>query len=150
MTCLFQGREAVEIFFRHGFRPFLSLILALGHNRARLRDRLGRMLEEFAALQEEADRQDQHLNALWAQTFAVDQNGVGCQVHLACVGTWVLHHTLKVMIMYLLTGFELELYAVHEYHYIFWYVLSYLTIPFFEKLEEKAILDESLLIRQAC
>ncbi len=26
------------------------------------------------------------------------------------------------MIHYILAGFELELYAVHEYHYIFWLV----------------------------
>lgn len=30
------------------------------------------------------------------------------------------------MIMYLLSGFELELYSVHEYHYIFWYLYQFL------------------------
>ena len=40
--------------------------------------------------------------------------------HLANFGTWVLYHTLQIMIHYTLAGFELELYAVHEYHYIFW------------------------------
>jgi hypothetical protein len=40
--------------------------------------------------------------------------------HLACFGTWILYHTLRIMIMYLLSGFELELYSMHEYHYIFW------------------------------
>lgn len=30
------------------------------------------------------------------------------------------------MIMYLLSGFELELYSVHEYHYIFWYLHEFL------------------------
>ena len=38
----------------------------------------------------------------------------------ACFGTWVLYHVLRVMIAYLLSGLELELYSVHEYHYIFW------------------------------
>lgn len=28
--------------------------------------------------------------------------------------------------MYLLSGFELELYSVHEYHYIFWYLYEFL------------------------
>jgi len=42
--------------------------------------------------------------------------------HLACFGTWILYHTLRIMIMYLLSGFELELYSMHEYHYIFWWV----------------------------
>jgi hypothetical protein len=43
--------------------------------------------------------------------------------HLACYGTWVLYHSLRIMIMFLLSGFELELYSTHEYHYIFWSVL---------------------------
>jgi len=30
------------------------------------------------------------------------------------------------MVMYLLSGFELELYSVHEYHYIFWYLYEFL------------------------
>ena len=36
------------------------------------------------------------------------------------LGTWVLYHILNVMIHYTLAGFELELYAIHEYHYIYW------------------------------
>ena len=47
--------------------------------------------------------------------------------HLAYLGTWILYHTLRLMIKYLLTGFTLELYAVHEYHYIYWCVESSLT-----------------------
>lgn len=40
--------------------------------------------------------------------------------HFACFGSWVLYHTLNIMIQYLLSGFELELYSPHEYHYVFW------------------------------
>lgn len=46
--------------------------------------------------------------------------------HLAYFSTWILYHTLRVMVMYLLSGFELELYSVHEYHYIFWYLYEFL------------------------
>jgi len=41
--------------------------------------------------------------------------------HLACLGTWILYHNLRIMIQYLLSGFELELYSMHEYYYIYWY-----------------------------
>lgn len=44
--------------------------------------------------------------------------------HLACLGTWVLYHNLRIMIHYLLSGFELELYSMHEYYYIYWWVTS--------------------------
>ena len=37
-----------------------------------------------------------------------------------CFSTWLLFHTLHIMLNFLLTGFELELYSPHEYHYIFW------------------------------
>lgn len=30
------------------------------------------------------------------------------------------------MIMYLVSGFELELYSVHEYYYIYWYLYEFL------------------------
>lgn len=40
--------------------------------------------------------------------------------YVACFGTWILFHTLRIMIMYLLSGFELELYSVHEFYYIYW------------------------------
>ncbi|XP_026687598.1 N-alpha-acetyltransferase 35, NatC auxiliary subunit-like [Diaphorina citri] len=48
-----QGREAVESFLNHCVRPFAGLIQMCGHNRARQRDRLSHLLEEFAALQDE-------------------------------------------------------------------------------------------------
>ena len=38
----------------------------------------------------------------------------------ANLATWVLHHTLSAMTHFTLAGFELELYATHEYHYVFW------------------------------
>ncbi|XP_036186546.1 N-alpha-acetyltransferase 35, NatC auxiliary subunit isoform X8 [Myotis myotis] len=46
--------------------------------------------------------------------------------HLACLGTWVLYHNLRIMIQYLLSGFELELYSMHEYYYIYWYLSEFL------------------------
>lgn len=61
-----------------------------------------------------ADRVDAYLHAVSLQT----DSG---RSHLACLGTWILLHTLRTMIQYLFSGFELSLYSVYEYHYIFWY-----------------------------
>ena len=36
--------------------------------------------------------------------------------------TWLLYHIIRVMVRYVLSGFELELYARHEYCYIFYYL----------------------------
>lgn len=37
-----------------------------------------------------------------------------------------MYHTLRAMMAYILLGFELELYAIHEYHYIYWYLADFL------------------------
>lgn len=46
--------------------------------------------------------------------------------HFACFGTWIMYNCLRAMEMYILSGLELELYSVHEYVYIFWYLSEYL------------------------
>ncbi|XP_012277568.1 N-alpha-acetyltransferase 35, NatC auxiliary subunit [Orussus abietinus] len=114
-----QAKEYVDNFLSHCVSIFGSLLQLTGHNRARQRDKLAHLLEEFAALQDEAERVDGYLHTLSLKSDAP-------RSHLVCFGTWILYHTLRVMVLYLLSGFELELYSVHEYHYIFWYLYEFL------------------------
>ncbi|XP_043280355.1 N-alpha-acetyltransferase 35, NatC auxiliary subunit [Venturia canescens] len=114
-----QAKEYVDSFLAHCVTLFGSLLTLSGHNRARQRDKLAHLLEDCATLHDEAERVDQHLHTLSLKNDT-------SRPHLACFGTWILYHTLRVMIMYLLSGFELELYSVHEYHYIFWYLYQFL------------------------
>lgn len=107
--------ELADSFISRAARPVKSIIHALGHNRARQRDKLAHLLEEFGALQDEADKVDAQLHTLLVKVEPQRQ-------HFACFGSWVLYHTLNIMIQYLLSGFELELYSPHEYHYVFWYL----------------------------
>ncbi|XP_006607214.1 N-alpha-acetyltransferase 35, NatC auxiliary subunit isoform X2 [Apis dorsata] len=114
-----QAKEYVDSFMSHCVGLFGSLLQLTGHNRARQRDKLAHLLDDFAILQDEAERVDGFLHTLsWKSDTP--------RSHLACFGTWILYHTLRVMVMYLLSGFELELYSVHEYHYIFWYLYEFL------------------------
>ncbi|CAN7948671.1 unnamed protein product [Ixodes pacificus] len=113
-----QAREFVDAFLAHCVRPFTSLVHICGHNRARQRDKLTHLLEELAVLQDEADRLDTVLHSISVKLEVMQ--------HMACFTTWVLHHVLKTMIQYLLSGFELELYSTHEYGYIFWYLYEFL------------------------
>ena len=48
------------------------------------------------------------------------------RAHGNCFGNWLLYHISKIMIRYILTGFELELYSVHEFSYIYWYLYEFL------------------------
>ncbi|XP_018332280.1 N-alpha-acetyltransferase 35, NatC auxiliary subunit isoform X2 [Agrilus planipennis] len=114
-----QARLYVDTFLTHCTRPFANLLQLCGHNRARQRDKLAHLLEEFTALQDEAERVDAFLHNL-------SLNSTYARPHLACFGTWILYHTLRIMIMYLVAGFELELYSVHEYYYIYWYLYEFL------------------------
>ncbi|XP_024947090.1 N-alpha-acetyltransferase 35, NatC auxiliary subunit isoform X2 [Cephus cinctus] len=113
------AKEYVDSFLIHCVSLFASLLQLSGHNRARQRDKLAHLLEDFATLQDEAERVDGYLHTLSLKSDTP-------RPHLACFGTWILYHTLRVMVMYLLSGFELELYSVHEYHYIFWYLYEFL------------------------
>uniref|UniRef100_A0A8C6CT46 N-alpha-acetyltransferase 35, NatC auxiliary subunit n=1 Tax=Moschus moschiferus TaxID=68415 RepID=A0A8C6CT46_MOSMO len=120
--CLYnnhQAKDCIDSFVTHCVRPFCSLIQIHGHNRARQRDKLGHILEEFATLQDEAEKVDAALHTMLLKQEPHRQ-------HLACLGTWVLYHNLRIMIQYLLSGFELELYSMHEYYYIYWYLSEFL------------------------
>ncbi|CAH1256461.1 unnamed protein product [Diabrotica balteata] len=114
-----QAKHYVDTFLSHCTRPFTLFLQLCGHNRARQRDKLAHILEDFASLQDEAERVDAYLHTL-------SVNSPISRPHIACFGTWILYHTLRIMIMYLLAGFELELYSVHEFYYIYWYLYEFL------------------------
>ncbi|XP_030757541.1 N-alpha-acetyltransferase 35, NatC auxiliary subunit [Sitophilus oryzae] len=104
------ARQAADTFLARAARPAALLLQLSGHNRARQRDKLAVLLNELAPLQEEAERADS------ACAIAL---GVPLRPYMA---TWALYHTLRAQALYLLAGFELELYAEHEYYYIYWYL----------------------------
>ncbi|XP_076101280.1 N-alpha-acetyltransferase 35, NatC auxiliary subunit-like isoform X4 [Mytilus galloprovincialis] len=110
-----QAKTFVDAWFMQAVRPVCTLIQIPGHNRARQRDKWGHILEELSALQEEADKVDAYLHQLLSKTEPSRQ-------HIACLGNWVLYLILQAMVSYLLAGFELELYATYEYHYVYWYL----------------------------
>ncbi|XP_065061823.1 N-alpha-acetyltransferase 35, NatC auxiliary subunit-like [Rhopilema esculentum] len=110
-----EAKDIATMFVGKASMVMLSLLHGHGHNRARQRERLADTLEELGNLQEEADKADSALNQI---LLGIDNK----RQHLACFGSWVLYHTLKVMIEYILLGFELELFNPHEFHYVYWYL----------------------------
>ncbi|CAL1540610.1 unnamed protein product [Lymnaea stagnalis] len=114
-----QAKEYIDALLTRAARPFCTLFQITGHNRARQRDKWANILEDLSNMQEEADKVDAYLHTLLVKT---ERN----RNHLACFGTWVLYHTLNAMINYTLSGFELELYAIFEYQYVYWYLYEIL------------------------
>merc|ERR1712141_85435 len=124
----------------------MGLVQTFGHNRARQRDKIPNLLEELAIAQEEADKLDTMLNAILSSapgssTSGTGQNGSGLSGignspnskdsftpnnNMLYLSTWLLYHVLRVMIRYILSGFELELFSVHEYPYLYWYLYELL------------------------
>lgn len=138
-----QAKAYVDNFFMQCVRPFEQLLQMNGHNRARQRDKVTELLREFAALQDEADEVDAYLHNVLLKSEQP-------RPHLAYLGTWVLHHTLRLMLHYLLTGFSLQLYAPHEYHYIYWYLYEFVFVWLVSALTRAdALLPEQDNLEQA-
>ncbi|XP_050538032.1 N-alpha-acetyltransferase 35, NatC auxiliary subunit [Daktulosphaira vitifoliae] len=114
-----QAKDCVSSFFEHCTRPFAGFIQICGHNRARQRDKLAHLMEDFSALQDESQRVDAFLHTFSSKLDPPKE-------HLASFSTWIIYHTIRIMIMFLLSGFELELYSPHEYQYIYWYLYQFL------------------------
>ncbi|KAI1239910.1 N-alpha-acetyltransferase 35, partial [Lamprotornis superbus] len=130
--CLYnnhQAKDYIDSFVTHCVRPFCSLIQIHGHNRARQRDKLGHILEEFATLQDEAEKVDAALHSMLLKQEPQRQ-------HLACLGTWVLYHNLRIMIQYLLSGFE------YLSEFLYAWLMSTLSRADSSQMAEERIMEE--------
>lgn len=119
------AQKFVDIFLDRALPTMYSFLKICGFNRARQRDKLVQLLDDCVNLQDEAEQMDAHLHTLAGQTCKQTAAGIPRQ-YLACFGTWVLYNSLRAMCSFLLSGLELELYSVHEYLYIFWYLYEFL------------------------
>lgn len=108
----------IETFFKYcmNMYSFVMFIQICGFNRARQRDKLARLLDDFSSLQDEAERVDTYL-------YELNPDETDRRPYFS---TFTLYHCLRAMAMYLLSGLELELYSVHEYMYIYWYLSDFL------------------------
>lgn len=107
--------QLVDSFLIKCTPAFVSLFQILGQNKARQREKMAHVFEEFASFQDEADNLDSILHSFFVQQKL-------SFVHYGCFGSWILNHNLALMSQFLLSGFELELFAKYECHYIYWYL----------------------------
>ncbi|XP_013109399.1 N-alpha-acetyltransferase 35, NatC auxiliary subunit homolog isoform X2 [Stomoxys calcitrans] len=113
---------SLDSFFRYCISTFTQFLRICGFNRARQRDKLSRFIESFDSIQVDAARLDSHLSML-ANEKANEGNEAAAATlkYSAQFATWVLYNCFRAMMLYLMSGFELELYSVHEFLYIYWY-----------------------------
>ena len=113
-----QGKELTERFFGRAVHPISEVLRLYCQPRARQQEKAERVLDFLADLQHETQRIDQLQHDLATKIDPARQ-------HLACYASWVLYHTLCLMIDYVIMGFEYNLYSLFEFHYVYWY-LEYL------------------------
>lgn len=97
-------KEIVDTFFHRCLIFFQNMIHIYGHNRASQRGKLAHLLKDLSIINEECSTIEQYLN-----------NSSFCDY----LHVWIIFYKYYLMSQYLLSGFELELYNVHEYAYIF-------------------------------
>uniref|UniRef100_T1PG63 Protein MAK10 homolog n=1 Tax=Musca domestica TaxID=7370 RepID=T1PG63_MUSDO len=109
-------------FFRYCVSTFTQFLRICGFNSARQRDKLGRFIGSFDLIQVEAARLDSYLSMLANEKLAEGNEAAATTLkYSAQFATWVLYNCFRAMMLYLMSGFELELYSVHEFIYIYWY-----------------------------
>lgn len=121
----------LDNFFRYCTNTFTQLIRICGFNRARQRDKLARFIESLDTIQVEAARMDSQITLMIndklnesspsnSSSLASSGASAASIKHSAHFATWVLYNCSRAMLLYIMSGFELELYAVHEFLYIYW------------------------------
>ncbi|KAI9282159.1 hypothetical protein BY458DRAFT_497376 [Sporodiniella umbellata] len=102
-----ESQETLKLFLEILSSSFLELFRIHGHNRARQRRRLKKMMYEWEMIQHQAIKIDQ----LFQQTL-------GGPIYFT---QWTLRIKQEMMEDVLTLGFELDLYSPHEYRMILWY-----------------------------
>lgn len=108
-------KEIVDTFFQRCLLFFQNIVNIYGHNRASQRGKLAHLLTDLSIITEECSTIEQYLN-----------NSSFCDY----LHVWIIFYKYYLMSQYLLSGFELELYNVHEYGYIFFeleHIWEYMT-----------------------
>ncbi|KAI2798985.1 N-alpha-acetyltransferase 35 NatC auxiliary subunit [Blomia tropicalis] len=109
-------KDIVDAFFNRCLVPFKNIIQTYGHNRARQREKIA---VDFVVIIEESITLDRYLSNKLNQNF------------IGFLQFWLLYYKLCFMSQYLLSGFELELYSLHEYSYMYMeleYIWDYTTL----------------------
>jgi hypothetical protein len=116
-----------ENFFQRACVPFSNLFYSLCNNRARTREKLSNLLDEFSVLQDESEKLDQWLHKYFLQhILQANLSTLNGQALLLIEKTsyffqFILHWTLLIMEYYLLMGFDLSLYSKRELYDVYFY-----------------------------
>ncbi|KAI8146778.1 Mak10 subunit, NatC N-terminal acetyltransferase-domain-containing protein [Fennellomyces sp. T-0311] len=107
-----HARHSLGEFLKRASAPYIDYFKIQCHNRSRQRRILCKVLQEWEALQEEAEA----IDVTFQNLAHIDSS----PYHFSC---WAYNIKLEMMETILLLGFELELYGNHEYLMIYTYLV---------------------------
>uniref|UniRef100_F1KY43 Protein MAK10 homolog n=1 Tax=Ascaris suum TaxID=6253 RepID=F1KY43_ASCSU len=106
-------RATWDEFISDAVKVFLGVIQMFGLNLARQREKIVCCVEDFSALQNEAERLEADFDACLASSTS--------SVTLSLT-SFVLYHTLLLIEYHFYLSFRLDLFAPFEYPYVYWYM----------------------------
>ncbi|KAK9761882.1 N-alpha-acetyltransferase, non-catalitic subunit [Basidiobolus ranarum] len=103
----------VTNFLTRATKPFIDTFKVYCQNRSRQRRVMCKLLREWETLQEEAEHIDEQFHLI----FKYDPSSLPF-----FYSSWVYHRKLNLMVQIAQLGFDLELFAEHEYLMVYWYM----------------------------
>ncbi|CRK96643.1 CLUMA_CG010002, isoform A [Clunio marinus] len=131
-----QAKECIDLFFFNNGHIFARLIEVFGYYRSRQRYKIEELLTDFSNMQYEAEQVDAYCRKQFSSCTSADN----------CFESWSIYYSLRAMLHFLLLGFELELYSICEYFYIYWYMEN-VTLSWIISTLAQA---EACLVEQKC
>ncbi|KAF8245835.1 Mak10-domain-containing protein [Wilcoxina mikolae CBS 423.85] len=119
----FQIARRMDWFVERVGRAYTDLYRNLCQNRARIRRILCKSVADWDSLQVEAEEIDSELCTIIQEKPVQMQNGPAYAFPLS---SWVYHYKLRLMELVTLLGFELEIFPLHEFDGMYWYLQFYL------------------------
>lgn len=121
----FQIQNRMQWFVERAGRAYVDLYRHLCQNRPRFRRILCRAVLDWDSLQVESEEVDAQLREFTNEDSLVVAEGAVSSYSFP-LSSWVYHYKLRIMEWIMLLGFELEVFQLHEFDGMYWYLQFYL------------------------
>ena len=119
----FQIARRMDWFVERAGKAYINLYRDFCQNRSRLRRILCKSVLDWDSLQVEAEEIDNEIRTFTQEAPLQTHDGPQYSFSLS---SWVYHYKLHLMETIVLLGFELDIFPLHEFAGMYWYLQYYL------------------------
>lgn len=119
----YQIAKRMDWFVERAGRSYIELYRNFCQNRARLRRILCKAVLDWDSLQVESEEIDSELRDFTNEAPVHTRDG---PLYSFSLSSWVYHYKLRIMELIILLGFELDIFPLHEFDGMYWYLQFYL------------------------